>query len=164
MLGVGQQEDCGRFHGNMGAPPSSPGIRQGGVGQMPSQQAKMLHTVGARQMGCRVQGGIPTFYIISPLAPGLVIHCCLSVVGRSPGDPEKLGAVAWGPTPEIPVGSRSTHDPTPRQLPRATWKTLEGGWWHPLPLLPSGQQDIAYSWPPRARDHSLSPCRCPWTF
>lgn len=52
-------------------------------------------------MRCRVQGGIPTIYIISALAPGLVIHCCLSVVGRSPRDPEKLGAVAWGPTPEI---------------------------------------------------------------
>lgn len=69
-------------------------------------------------MGCKVQGGIPTFYIISTLAPGLVIHCCLSVVGRSPGDPEKLGTVTWGPTPEIPVGEQVYPSPHTQAAPQ----------------------------------------------
>lgn len=143
-------------------PPSSQGIRQGGVGQMPSWAGQ--DAAHSRNQASGVQGAERDPHIISTLAPDLIIHCCFSVVGRNPRDPEKLGAVAWGPTPEKPVGSGSTHHPTLRQLPRATWKTLEGGWWHPLPLLLSSQQDIAYVWPPRARDHSLSPCRCPWTF
>lgn len=53
--------------------------------------------------------------------------------------------------------------PPPRQLPGTTWKTLEGGWWHPLPLL-SGQQDIPHSRSPRARDISLFTLWVPMDF
>lgn len=146
LIGVGSGSEEGLWslpwkHGS----PSSQGVRQGGVeADAFLGRPRCCTQQGPSKCGYRVQGEIPTFQIASTLAPGLAIHCCLPVVGRGPGDPEKLGAVAWEPAPEIPVGSRSAHHPNPRQLPGATWKTREGGWWHPFPRLLSGQQDIPH--------------------